>query len=159
MSRTMRIAMGWLLLPVVVGLGMWVYGTAIAPIEGVWLDGGSAQQVGLLLLLIGLGHAALCAWPLVRIYGRAAPAVGFVMIWPVIWQHVGLAFDSTALASVQVFWTAALVSYLVTLFVSIRWVMRRYPRLRRAQAQPSVERLIRQHTRAVLRRQHRTQHS
>lgn len=40
MSKTIQIAMGWLLLPLVAWLGLWVYSSAIAPVEAMMLGQG-----------------------------------------------------------------------------------------------------------------------
>lgn len=152
MSKTIQIAVGWLLLPLVAWLGMWVYSASMQPVEAMMLQQGLQPQVWLLMLLVALGHAALFAWPLVKIYGRAASVVAFVMIWPVLWSHIPTVFAADVSATVQVFWLAALSSYLVTLFALVRLVMQAYPRLQRHRAQVSVETLIRRHTRDVLQR-------
>jgi len=152
MSKTIQIAIGWLLLPLVAWLGLWVYSSAIAPVETMMLQQGLQAQVWLLMLLVALGHAALFAWPLVKLYGRAASVVAFVMIWPVLWPHIPTVFAPETSAMVQVFWLAALSVYLVTFFAAVRIVMRATPRLHRHRAQVNVETLIRRHTRQVLQR-------
>lgn len=153
MSKTIQIAIGWLLLPLVAWLGMWVYSSAIAPVEQMMLQQGLQPQVWLLMLLVALGHAALFAWPLVKLYGRAASVVAFVMIWPVLWPHIPTVFAADVSAMVQIFWFAALSLYLVAFFALVRVVMRATPRLQRHRAQVTVETLIRRHTRQVLQRQ------
>lgn len=154
MSKTIQIAIGWLLLPLVAWSGLWVYSSAIAPVEAMMLQQGLQAQVWLLMLLVALGHAALFAWPLVKLYGRAASVVAFVMIWPVLWPHIPTVFAPDATALVQVFWLVALGLYLVTFFAAVRIVMRATPRLQRHRAQVNVETLIRRHTRAVLQQRH-----
>ncbi len=155
MSNTIKIAIGWLLLPLVAWLGLWVYSAAIAPVEMIMLQQGLQPQVWLLILLIALGHAALFAWPLVKLYGRAASVVAFVMIWPVLWPHIPTVFAADVTANTQLFWLSALGLYLVALFGSVRIVLRAYPRLQRYRAQVTVETLIRRHTRKVLQRTRR----
>ncbi len=153
MSKTIQIAIGWLLLPLVAWLGMWVYSSAIAPVEMLMLQSGLHAQVWLLMLLVALGHAALFAWPLVKIYGRAASVVAFVMIWPVLWPHIPTVFATDVSATSQLFWWSALSFYVVALVAVVRLVMRSQPRLQRHRAQVTVETLIRRHTRQVLQRQ------
>lgn len=153
MSKTIQIAMGWLLLPLVAWLGMWVYSATIQPVEAIMLQDGLLVQVWLLMLLVALGHAALFAWPLVKVYGRAASAVAFVMIWPVLWPHLPTVFAADVSATSQVFWLAALSFYVVAFFIIVRLMMRAEPRLQRHRAQVTVETLIRRHTRRVLQRQ------
>ena len=152
MSKTVQISLGWLLLPLMAWLGMWVYSAAIQPVEAMMLAQGLQADVVLLMLLVALGHAALFAWPLVKLYGRAASVVAFVMIWPVLWPHIATVFAPDVAASVQLFWVSALSLYLITFFALVRVVMRAYPRLQRHRAQVSVETLIRRHTKQVLQR-------
>ena len=153
MSKTLQIALGWLVLPLVAWLGMWVYSSAIQPVEMMMLQSGLQVQVWLLMLLVALGHAALVAWPLVKIYGRAASVVAFVMIWPVLWPHIPTVFAADVSANSQLFWLSALSMYVVALVAVVRLVMRSQPRLQRHRAQVTVETLIRRHTRKVLQRQ------
>lgn len=152
MSRMWRIGLAWLILPLVAWLSMQVFATVLAPLQAWMTDEGLSLQLWLMLLVAALGHAALFAWPLVRIYGRAAGAVVFVLIWPLIWQRVGLVFDSAFALDLRWFWAVALVSYVLTLWVAVRLVLRSQSPAYFRRGPVSVETLMRRHQRAVMQR-------
>ena len=152
MSRMWRVGLAWLVLPLVAWLSMQIFATVLAPLQ-VWMTHvGLSVQLWLLLLVATLGHAALFAWPLVRIYGRAAGAVVFVLIWPLMWQRVGLVFDDAFALDLRVFWAVALMSYVLTLWVAVRLVLRSQSPAHFRRGPVSVETLIRRHQRAVMQR-------
>jgi hypothetical protein len=152
MSRMWRIGLAWLVLPLVAWLSMQVFATVLEPLQVWMMHVGLSAQLWLMLIVAALGHAALFAWPLVRIYGRAAGAVVFVMIWPLMWQRVGLVFDDAFALALRWFWAVALISYVLTLWVAVRLVLRGQSPASFRRGPVSVETLIRRHQRAVMQR-------
>jgi hypothetical protein len=152
MSKTLQISLGWLLLPVVAWLGLQVYDLALRPVLAWQMQHGLRADVWVLVMLAALGHAALFAWPLVILYGRAAGSVAFVMIWPVLWQHVGVVFSAGASVDLRLFWAIALLMYGGCLWAAVRLVARTQSPARFRRGPASVETLIRRHQRAVMQR-------
>ena len=152
MSKTLKISLGWLLLPLVAWLGLNVYSLAMRPVTDWLLTHGLGAELWLLVALAALGHAALFAWPLAQLYGRAVGPAAFIMIWPVLWQHVPVVFDASAAADLRVLWAVALVFYVLSLFVAVRLVKRMWSPARFRHGPVSVETLIRRHQRAVMQR-------
>lgn len=150
MTQMVRMSLAWLCLPALAWLGLQVYSLGMLPVQA-WLN---VQPIPLsawlVALLVGLGHAALLAWPLVKIYGRAAGAVSFVMIWPVIWHYADLLFVGEAAAELRLFWMLALGFYVLALFVMVGVLLRVQP-LQRLRRRASVETLMRRYTRRYTR--------
>lgn len=152
MSRMWRVGLAWLVLPLVAWLSMQVFAMVLEPLQAWMMQVGLSVQLWLMLLIAALGHAALFALPLVRIYGRAAGAVVFVIIWPLMWQRVGLVFDQAFTFDLRLFWAVALSSYVLTLWVAVRLVLRGQSPAHFRRGPVSVETLIRRHQRAVMQR-------
>ncbi|MEY2863025.1 MAG: hypothetical protein RLY58_732 [Pseudomonadota bacterium] len=152
MSRTLQISLGWLLLPLVAWLGLQVYDLAMQPVLTWFIQHGLTRDVALLLALAGLGHAALFAWPLVKLYGRAAGLAAFIMVWPVLWAHVSPVFDVHVSRDLRLFWAFSLLMYGASLWLAVHVVSRPRRFARVARGPIPVDRLLRRHQRGVMQR-------
>jgi|JI102314A1RNA_FD_contig_111_505275_length_1046_multi_3_in_0_out_0_2 hypothetical protein len=147
MSRHYQIAIAWLLLPVMLWVGLQVYQVGMGFAWQAYQTHGLHPAVMLLVLLVAGGHAALMAWPLLKIYGRAAGVVSFVMIWPVLWHYMPALFPNFSVWSVSTFWMLALGSYVVLFWAAVQLVLRSLSPSAKRGGRVTVETLIRRYVR------------
>jgi hypothetical protein len=147
MSRTQHIGLAWLLLPVMLWVGSQVYQVGIDFVAQAYLSQGLTPAIVLLVFLVAGGHAALMAWPLLKIYGRAAGVVSFVMIWPVLWHYMPALFPNFSTWSVSAFWSIALASYVLLLLLAVQVLLRTLSPAARRGGRVTVETLIRRYVR------------
>lgn len=147
MSRHHQIAIAWLLLPVMLWVGLQVYQVGISFAAQAYLSQGLSPAVMLLVLLVAGGHAALLAWPLLKIYGRAAGVVSFVMVWPVLWHYMPALFPNFSVLAVSTFWVLALSSYVVLFWGAVQLLLRTLSPVQKRGGRITVEALIRRYVR------------